>query len=111
MQALECGGIRDTFYLNKISAWMAVLGIKQPRLEHAVIGQQQQPLTVEVETSCGIHARRLNIIRQRSSPVPIGKLGQHPIRLVKANDTHMQSSVSCFVRLNICLARTSKRVF
>src|SRR3546814_7005084 len=78
----------------RISDWSAdvcssdllVLRRRNPRLQRAVVGQDQQALAVAVEPTGGVHAGDVDIVGKRRARLrrpAIGELRQDAVRLVE----------------------------
>ena len=64
-QLIECRRrIGAAFHLRPINLRYLVPGLRDARLQDAVIGKQQQALAVGIEAAGGINASRVDVIRQ-----------------------------------------------
>ena len=78
---------RLAFHLHPIGLGLLVARIGQPMGEAAVVGQQQQPFAVVVETAGRVHVRRQPEPGQRRPRrhAAVGELAKHPERLVEGD--------------------------
>jgi len=76
--------------LYPIGLGQLVFRIGDPRLQGAVVGEQQQSLAVVVEATRGPHARDGNETGQRLMPLPVGELRQYVVWLVEQDERHVR---------------------
>jgi hypothetical protein len=63
---------------------MTILGRTQAVLQLAMIGEQQQPLTIAIQSPDRIHVRHgYEVLERGAIALTIGKLAQHIVGLVK----------------------------
>jgi hypothetical protein len=88
-QCVERVRIRPAFDLHEIRLRLLVARIGEPMREFAVVGQQQQSLTVVIETTGRIDIRHADEFGQRAPRriTAVGELAQHAVRLVE-QDQH-----------------------
>ena len=67
-------------------------GIGDPRLEPAVVGEQEQPLAVEIEAARGIDAGHVEMVGQCRAALAngavVGELAENAVRLVEQDQRH-----------------------
>lgn len=89
------------FDLHEIGLQHLELGISDPRLQSAVVGEQEQPLAIEIEPPRRINAWQVDEIRQRSagrSRASIRKLAKHAIWFVEQDQPRHGSSLPPFLQ-------------
>src|SRR5690606_20034591 len=69
--------------LCEIGFFLLVARVRQPVGQPAVVGQEQQTLTVLVQPSSRIDVLLMDEFSQRGATIGIGELAQHAIRLVQ----------------------------
>lgn len=72
---------RYSFYLNPVSAWVFKLRITEAVLQHAIIGQKYEPLTVMIQPADGVDVSDGNEV---SKSFPLArKLANDPIGFIE----------------------------
>lgn len=66
-EALESRGIGNALHLYPVRAGMRESRIREPVLQLAVIGEQQQTFTIVIETACGVHTLHANELGERAA--------------------------------------------
>ena len=66
--------VRHAFHLHPVGLGQLVLGVGDPCLQSAIVGEQQQPFAVVVEAARRPHFRQRNKISQRSAACLVGEL-------------------------------------
>src|SRR3546814_16465391 len=103
----------------RISDWSAdvcssdllVLRRRNPRLQRAVVGQDQQALAVAVEPAGGVHAGDVDIVGKRRARLrrpAIGELRQDAVRLVEDRQSVVEGK-SVSVRVDLGGRRSIKK--
>jgi len=80
---IRCAG--GAFDLYPVGFPQFVAGLGQAGLQRAVIGEQQQPFAVTIQTAGGIDVADRNIILQGFAPGRIGELAKYHVGLVEEN--------------------------
>jgi hypothetical protein len=97
LQLLQGLGGGDPFHLNPVGALMAELGIDQAGIEATIIGQQEQPFAVAIQSPHRINFGHRNKRLEGRPSRLVGELGEHAIRLVEleiAHDTQNNKTVN-----------------
>ena len=84
-QLLQLHVDRVTFHLNPVAAPVPEARIGEPLLQATLIAQQQQPLAVGIQPTCGVDARNIDEFSQ-ASPAACrfrGELTEDPVGLVE----------------------------
>ena len=63
--------------LHPVGLGQLVLGVGNPRLQLAIIGQQQQAFAVSVQSPGRVDPRNRNKVLERGAPAFVTELGQH----------------------------------
>src|SRR3546814_10263328 len=93
-QRRQRGLVRIALHLDKIGLGHLEAGVGYPRLQAAIVGQQQQSLAVEVEPARRIEAGTVDIGGQRRPGPPrpfIAELAEHAIRRSEEHTSELQS--------------------
>jgi len=90
----ECLVAGFAFYLNPISLREVMTWVGDACLEHAVIGEQQQALAVEIQPSRRMESRGFDDIRQGLAAVTGRKTGEYLIGLVQEQQGHAALSTN-----------------
>ncbi len=60
-------------------------------LQRSVVGEDQEPLAVEVETARRVKTWTIHVVCEGRSALGIGEAGQHPIGFVEEKDSHLRA--------------------
>lgn len=98
-QGVERGLARLAFDLHEIGLGQLELGIRDPRLEATVVGQQQQPLAVPIEPPRRIDAGHVDELRQRRARrrrLLVGELAEDVIGFVEEDQAGHGGALAVF---------------
>ena len=95
--ALEFGeslGGGESFHENMVGFGHMVLGRQKGGIPFRLVGEEDQPLGIRIQTAHGIDTRRKSEFRQAFVGAPIRrKLGEHAVGLVKRNNQRIFNRV------------------
>lgn len=70
-------------HLGPIGLEQLVAGVTDTVLQGAIVGEQNQPFAVPIQSACGVYAFFGHEIGQRATVFGVGKLAEHIERFVK----------------------------
>ena len=85
-QRLQCGLVDLTLDLGQVGLGLLVPGIGQTMRQGAVVGQQQQTLTVPIQPPSRVDVLLPNEFGQGCPTVGIGELAQHAVGFVQSEE-------------------------
>jgi len=75
--------------LHPVGLWQLVFRVSNACLQTTVIGQQQQPFAVAIQTTGRIHPGDVDKVTQGCAPISVGELGQHIKGFVQRNQARL----------------------
>lgn len=78
--------VRLAFNLHKVNFPGTLARLSEPGLEHAVIGEHQQPFAVTIQTPGRVDSLYRDKILQRAAPGLVGKLRQYIVGFIEQYD-------------------------